>query len=88
MKLKKDFALRRVADAWVVLPLGAATIDFNGMLSLNESGALLYRELEQGADRERLVDALTAEYVVDRETAQSDVDAFVQKLRSAGCLEA
>lgn len=87
MKIKENFALRQVADTWVVLPLGAATVDFNGMLTLNETGALLWQTLEKGGDREALADALTAEYDVQRETALSDADEFIEKLKSIGCVE-
>lgn len=87
MKLKENFVLRQVADTWVVLPLGTASLDFNGMLTLNDSGTLLWRALEQGGDREALADALTAEYNVDRETALADVDEFIGNLVSAGCVD-
>lgn len=87
MKLKENFALRPVADTWVVLPLGAESINFNGMLTLNESGALLWQALEKGGDRETLADALMAEYIVDRVQALADADEFLEKLRKAGCLE-
>ena len=87
MKVNENFLLRQVADTWVILPVGQAAVDFNGMLTLNESGALLWRALEQGNDREGLVDALTSEYDVDRKTALADVDAFLAKLTEAGCLE-
>ena len=46
MGLKEDFVLRQVADTWVVLPLGESSVDFNGMLTLNNSGAMLWRVLE------------------------------------------
>lgn len=84
MKLKENFVLRQVADTWVVLPLGAATVNFNGMLTLNESGALLWQALEQGKDP---VEALLAEYAVSREQAAADVEEFIASLRKAGCLE-
>ena len=87
MKLNKDFVLRQVADPWVVLPVGAASVSFNGMLSLNGSGALLWQALEKGADRKGLADVLTAEYEVERAVALNDVDEFLTTLRSAGCLE-
>ena len=87
MKLKENFVLRQVADTWVVLPLAEESVNFNGMLTLNESGALLWKALEQGSDRQGLVDALTAEYVVDPETALADVDEFLGKLAKTGCLE-
>ena len=86
-KLKEGFLLRQVADNWVVLPVGQRSVDFNGMLSLNDSGALLWKALDQGGDREALADALTAEYEVDRATALADVDEFLHRLAQAGCLE-
>ena len=87
MKLKENFVLRQVARTWVVLPLGQATLDFNGMLTLNESGVLLWKALEQGRSREELVDVLTGEYLVSRETAEADVDSFLRKLAQAGCMD-
>lgn len=86
MKQKENFVLRQVADMWVVLPLGQATLDFNGMLTLNESGVLLWNALAQECDRESLIDVLTAEYAVSREMARADVDAFLNKLAKAGCI--
>lgn len=88
MKLKDSYILRQVADSWVVLPLGPVAVEFNGMLTLNETGALLWQKLEQGADREALADALTGEYAVDRSQALADVDEFLAKLAEVGCLEA
>lgn len=87
MKLKKDYVLRQVADTWVVLPLGQETISFDGMLKLNESGALLWKALEEGADTDGLVAALKAEYIVSEAQARADAEEFLQKLAQAGCIE-
>lgn len=87
MILKKEFTLRQVVDTWIVLPVGGANADFNGMLTLNSSGALLWKALEQGCDRDALALALTSEYIVSLEQAQKDVDDFLKKLQAAGCLE-
>ena len=87
MKINENFVLRQLADTWVVLPLADKTIDFNGMITLNESGVLLWNALETGADTDRLVKILTSEYAVSEAQARADVEEFVQKLRSSGCLE-
>lgn len=87
MKIKEGFLLRQVADTWAVLPVGQACVDFNGMLTLNDSGAMLWKTLEQGADREALAEALLAEYDVSREIALADADEFLEKLKKAGCVE-
>ena len=87
MKLKKDLVLRQIADTWVVLPVGDTMVDFNGMLSLNETGAFLWEHLEKGCGQTDLVQALTGEYDVSKQEADADVAAFLVKLRKAGCFE-
>lgn len=87
MKLNKNFALRQIANIWVALPLGAKTVDFSGMLTLNDSGAMLWKVLEDKGDRDALVEALTSEYEVSEERAQADVDRFLEKLIQAGCID-
>lgn len=87
MKLNENFFLRQVADAWIVIPIGQDMLDFNGLIRLNETGALLWKALEQGGDLAAMADALCAEYEVDRATAEADAAEFLDKLKSAGCLE-
>ena len=87
MKIKDNFVLRQIAGTWAVVAVGEACVSFNGMLSLNDSGALLWRTLQNGSDRAGLITALQAEYEVDDTRAGTDVDAFLQTLRQAGCLE-
>lgn len=86
MKLNEEFVLRQVADTWVVMPLGQTSVDFSGMLTLNETGALLWKALEDGGDRVALANALTAEYDVAQDVALEDVDAFLAKLLQIGCI--
>lgn len=87
MKLKPNFILRQVADSWLVVAVGQASVDFNGLLTLNETGALLWKALERGADLEGLTAALTEEYEVSPRQARADAGEFLDSLRQAGCLE-
>ena len=87
MKLKENFILRQVADTWAVLSLWSENANFNGMLTLNDSGAFLWKALEQGADKAALIDALCAEYEVERSVAEADVAEFLNHLAAVGCLE-
>lgn len=87
MRIKDDFILRQVADTYVVIPLATETVNFNGIINLNHSGAMLWRVLQQGATKESLVEALLAEYEVTREQAVRDVDAFISKLDAAHCID-
>lgn len=87
MKINSNFVLRQLADTWVVLPLAADTVNFNGMITLNESGVLLWNALKDGADEDMLVAAMMSEYVVSEHQARTDVEEFIQKLSSVGCLD-
>lgn len=83
MKLRDGLILRQVAGSWVVVAVGPASVSFDGMLTLNDSGALLWKALADGRDP---VAALVEEYDVATEQAARDVDEFLQTIREAGCL--
>ena len=87
MKLKKNFVLRDVADVWAVLPTAEDMLNFDGMLTLNDSGAMLWKALENGCESNQLVNLLMAEYEVEEEQAATDVESFLKTLEEAGCLE-
>lgn len=87
MKLKKDLVLRQVADTWVILPMSRDTLSFDGMLTINESGAMLWNVLQNAEEPSALVEALLAEYDVSLEQAQADVSDFIKQLAEAGCFE-
>ena len=87
MKIKENLVLRQVADTWTVLPLGKDIINFDGMLTLNDTGAMLWQMLEKGADKEELAKSITNEYDVSEQQALADIEEFIDKLSNAGCLE-
>jgi hypothetical protein len=86
MKIKEGFLLRRIADVHVVVPVGEAYVDFNGVITLNETAAFLFSQLQGDMTRETLLDRLLTEYDVDRETALADIDAFFLQLGEANLL--
>ncbi len=86
MTIRENYVLRQVAGSQVVVAVGEASVNFNGMLTLNDSGALLWRTLEHGADEAGLISALTSEYEVSDEQAGRDIAEFLKTLREAGCL--
>lgn len=87
MKLKENLVLREVAGNWVVLPLADKVLDFNGMLSLNDTGVMLWKLLEKGSNREEMATALTEEFEVGYDQALADVDEYIEVLKGAGCIE-
>ena len=87
MKLKTGFVLRKVADTYVVVAIGAEAKKHNVMITLNETGALLWEKLSEGADEKALVDAILEVYDIDEATASMDVTKFIDKVKSEGLIE-
>lgn len=87
MKIKDNFMLRKVADCYVVVPIGPAVADFNGMINLNEAGAFLWQLLESETTEEAVVAAMLEHYEVSEDIARNDVKKFVLQLSEAGLLD-
>lgn len=88
MKIKNGFLLRKVSEAFVVVAVGDVAKEFNGIITLNSTGAFLWEKLSQGCDgKEVLVDALLEEYDVEKSIAEKDVNAFIERIKSVGALE-
>ena len=85
MKIKEGFILRTVAGETVVLPTGSL-IDLDMMITLNDTGRFLWEAMGQDTTEEALVEALLAEYDVDRERATKSVSAFVARLKELNFL--
>ena len=51
MKLKANYVLREVAGENIVIPVDSEAINFNGIMTLNETGKFLWNQLKQGCGR-------------------------------------
>ena len=88
MKTKKGFKLRSICGENVIVAAGIENIDFSKIISMNESAAYLWQNIEGKEFTEKeLVDLLTAEYEVDEATARQDVATMLQQWTEAGMLE-
>ena len=87
MKIKEGFILRQVAGNHVVVPIGQAVLDFNGMMNLNDTGAFLFERMIEGTTREELIRALVDEYQIDEQLAAADVDGFIEKVKGEDLFE-
>ena len=81
-----DVILREIADEFLLIPVGEAGIRIRGMISLTESGALLWKCLSEPKTTAELVDVILSEYDIDRETAAGDVNGFAEKMKKIGII--
>ena len=85
MKTVPGFTLRPLGKEFIITAESIKQINFNKMISLNESAAFLWREVD-GKDftPEDLADLLVGRYEIDRETALRDSEAIAAKWKEAG----
>lgn len=85
MKINEGFELREMCGEHIIIATGVANIDFSKVISLNESAAYLWREVEgKEFTPETLAALLTAKYDVDPATAEVDAAALAQGWVEAG----
>ena len=86
MKIKDGFILRKVADSYIAVATGEESVNFNAMVTTNETGAFLWEKLKNETTEEELLTCLLNEYDVDEETAKADISEFLEKLRDGKLL--
>lgn len=80
MKIEKEFILREIAGDYVIVPTGKTALEFNGLITVNELGAFIWKKLQQEVTEDELIQVILEEYEVDEETARHDVEEFLNKL--------
>ncbi len=80
MRILNGFKLREICGTCVVVPEGADLVNFNKMLSLNESAAFLWKSVVgKDFDADTLAELLEGEYEIDHQTALSDAQKLLDK---------
>ena len=81
MKLNGDFIMREVVGEYVLVPVGETALKFNGIISLNDVGAEIWKGLQCGEEKEVLLERVLSGFEVSREEAEQDLEEFLQMLR-------
>ena len=81
-----DFIKRRIGTRYVIVATGEAVKRFSGMLSINQTGSVIWDLLEKQTDMSALVAALVDRYDIDEATALRDAKAFLDALRGVGAV--
>ncbi len=84
---KEGFELKEIAGELLLLPRGASTVDYNYVMVFNETGALIYRALQNPSDVDSLAALLVEKYGISAEEAKADIEAYVAKMLDAEIVE-
>lgn len=89
MKVKLGFKLRPLGNEFILVGEGVEQINFNKMITMNESAAYLWQQVMDGTDfdAERLAELLTQEYEVSHEQALQDAQTTIQSWLDAEIIQ-
>ena len=88
MKTKKGFVLRNVCGENIIVAEGKENIDFTTIISMNETTAYLWKNVEgKEFDSDTLMSLLINEYEVDDATANKDAKNIAKQWIEAGIAE-
>ena len=86
MHIVPGFILREVAGEIIAIPAGEAANTLSGLVSLNPCGKFLFELLQTEQTVESLTQAILDAYDIDFNTAQADVQEFLDIFRQSGML--
>jgi hypothetical protein len=86
MKLKYEFSIQEVADKFVAVAKNPETETVELVFNLNETGALILQALQDGKEVTEIIDLLLAEYDINIQDAEKEVNTFVDTLKNNGLL--
>lgn len=84
MKIKDGYILRKVANSFVALSVGAE--NEGRVVKMNATSAFIWEQLTKQTDKDAVVDALVKKYQIDRETAEGATEDFIEMLRKEDLL--
>ena len=87
MKISGEFILREVAGETILVPVGKTALQFNGIITLDPVGTLIWKGLVDGKERDAILADILDTFEVETQVASDDLDDFLKKLCDSGFLE-
>ena len=88
MKIKNGFVLRTICGESIISGEGLSQVNFSKLVSLNETAAYLWKEVEgKEFDAQALADLLVERYEVTPEVALKYSEALLAKRTEMGLVE-
>lgn len=81
MVIRKQLVKRNIAGDVILVPIGDASIQIKGLLTLNETGERIWDLLPQCDNEEAIVRQMLEEYEIDEATLRADVTDFLSELK-------
>ena len=86
MKLKYQFAVREIAGVYAAVAIGESSRKYHNIIGLNETGADIFRLIQEGLTEDEIVARMLEEYEVTEEVLRPEVQQLIKKLQDENLL--
>ena len=86
MKIKKTVIKRKVAGDTILIPVGSAVLDSNGLFVLNEVAEFIWDILPEAETEAEICSRVLEEFEASPEQVKVDVSEFLSALQKLGLL--
>lgn len=81
MKISSNYVIREIAGDYIIVPIGQAIFDFQGLITVNEIGAFIWELLQENdLTLNEIETAIKDEYEVEPSIVKKDVIDFLNQL--------
>ena len=81
MKISSNYVIREIAGDYITVPIGQAVFDFQGLITVNEIGAFIWKLLQENdLTLNEIETAIKDEYEVESSIVKKDVIYFLNQL--------
>lgn len=81
MKITKEFILREIMGDYIIVPVGKTSMEIQKLITVNETGAFLWKNMQDEFNEDSLTALLLEEYDVTPEQARADVIDYINMLK-------
>ena len=79
MKIKKDYVIKQIGKELVIVPIKDEAIRFNGIITVNKTGAFLFEQLQkEDLNEEQLVQRILENYEAEEKVVRKDIFDFIK----------
>lgn len=86
MKICKELVKRTIAGDVILVPVGNASLDIKGLITLNETGERVWDLLPECDTEDDIVRVLFEEYDVEEDVLREDVHELCDRFRALGII--
>ena len=83
MKIEQGFEIKKIFEQYIIVATGELSKTFHGIIKLNKTGFEIWNLIDNGLNKEQIIEHFVKKYSIDYNKATNDVNKIVQQMIEA-----